>query len=110
MANKAAALGPNDSDAQLSTAITYGKMLAVQGKKEQVDATPRIKAAADLAIKLDPRNDSAWHVLGRWHQSLANVSGVKRALGEILYGKLPAAPTRSPSTVLKKPSRSIPAA
>lgn len=86
---KAAALGPKDSDAQLSTAITYGKMLPYQGKKEQVEASPRIKAAADRAIKLDPRNDTAWHVLGRWHQALANVSGVKRAVGGVLYGKLP---------------------
>ena len=86
---KAAALAPNDSDAQLSPAITYGKMLPYQGKKEQVEAAPRIKAAVDRALKLDPRNDSAWHVLGRWHQGLANVSGLKRTFGEIVYGKLP---------------------
>lgn len=86
---KAAKLGPKNSDAQLATAITYGKLLPYQGKKEQVAASPRIKASADRAIKLDPRNDSAWHVLGRWHQSLANVSGAKRALGGALYGKLP---------------------
>ena len=86
---KAATLAPNDSEAQLSLAITYGKMLPYQGKKEQVEATPRIKAAADRALKLDPRNDSAWHVLGRWHQGLANVSGLKRTFGEMVYGKLP---------------------
>jgi len=86
---KAAALGPNDSAAQLSPAITYGKMLPFLGKKAQVDAAPRIKLAVDKAIRLDPRNDSAWHVLGRWHQGLANVSGLKRALGGILYGSLP---------------------
>lgn len=86
---KAAAAGPNDSEAQLSPAITYGKMLPYQGKKEQVEASPRIKAAADRAIKLDPRNDNAWHILGRWHQTLANVGGVKRAVGGMLFGKLP---------------------
>jgi len=86
---RAAALAPNDSDAQLSPAITYGKMLPLQGSKEQVDASPRIKAATDRAIRLDPRNDVAWHVLGRWHQALANVSGLKRALGGLIYGKLP---------------------
>ncbi|MEO7101595.1 MAG: hypothetical protein ABI162_19755 [Luteolibacter sp.] len=86
---KSVALAPNDSDAQLSPAITYGKMLPFEGKKEQVAASPLIKAAADRAIKLNPRNDNAWHVLGRWHQSLANVTGLKRALGEMLYGKLP---------------------
>jgi tetratricopeptide (TPR) repeat protein len=86
---KAAALAPDDSEAQLSPAITYGKMMPHMEKKDQVAASPKIKAAADRAIKLDPRNDSAWHVLGRWHQSLANVTGVKRAVGEMLYGKLP---------------------
>lgn len=86
---RAAALAPNDSEAQLSPAITYGKMLPLQGSKEQVDASPRIKEGADKAIRLDPRNDVAWHVLGRWHQALANVGGVKRALGGLIYGKLP---------------------
>ena len=86
---RAAALALNDSEAQLSPAITYGKMLPLQGSKEQVDASPRIKAGADKAIKLDPRNDVAWHVLGRWHQALANVGGVKRVLGGLIYGKLP---------------------
>lgn len=86
---RAAALAPNDSEAQLSPAITYGKMLPLQGSKEQVDASPRIKAGADKAIRLDPRNDVAWHVLGRWHQALANIGGLKRALGGLIYGKLP---------------------
>ncbi|MBC8127628.1 MAG: hypothetical protein H8M99_10865 [Gloeobacteraceae cyanobacterium ES-bin-144] len=87
--NAAAALAPGNAEAQLSPAITYGKMLPFQGKKEQIDAAPRIKVAVDRALKLDPRNDSAWHVLGRWHQSLADVSGAKRTFGEIIYGSMP---------------------
>jgi tetratricopeptide (TPR) repeat protein len=86
---KAAALAPKNSEAQLSEAITYGKMVPFEGKKEQVAATPRIKAAADRALRLDSQNDNAWHVLGRWNETLADVSGVKRALGGMLYGKLP---------------------
>ena len=86
---RAAALAPNDSDAQLSSAITYGKMLPHSGKKEQVTASPLIKKSADRAIRLNAQNDNAWHVLGRWHQTLANVSGVKRAVGGMLYGDLP---------------------
>ena len=88
-AKRAAALAPDNSDAQLSPAISYGKMLPFEGKSEQVAASPLIKAAADRAIRLDPSNDTAWHVLGRWHQSLANISGTRRAIGEVLYGKLP---------------------
>ncbi len=88
-AQRAAALGPASSDAQLSPAITYGKMLSIQGKKEQVEASSRIKVSAEKSIRLNPQNDLAWHILGRWHQVLANIGAVKRTLGSLIYGQLP---------------------
>lgn len=89
-AQRAAVLAPEDSEAQLSSAISLGKMLPYQSSREQVDASPRIKAAVDKAIELNPNNDIAWHVLGRWHQGLADVSKLKRKVGSLLYGELPA--------------------
>jgi tetratricopeptide (TPR) repeat protein len=88
-AQRAAALAPNDSEAQLSPAISYGKLVPLQGIKEQTEAARRIKEAADKAIRLNPRNDLAWDVLGRWNKVLADVNGIKRALGSLLYGELP---------------------
>jgi tetratricopeptide (TPR) repeat protein len=88
-AQRAAALAPNDSEAQLSPAISYGKMVPLQGMKEQIESARRIKAAVDKAIKLDPHNDLAWDVLGRWNKVLADVNGLKRAIGSLLYGELP---------------------
>mgnify|MGYP000119331466 CR=1 FL=1 len=86
---RSAALAPNDGEAQLCQAITYGKMLPFEKKQAQAEAVPLIRKAVDKAIRLDPRNDTAWHVLGRWHQSLANISGVRRTVGGVLYGTLP---------------------
>ena len=88
-AQRAAALAPNDSEAQLSPAISYGKLVPLQGIKEQMEAARRIKEAADKAIRLNPHNDLAWDVLGRWNKVLADVNGIKRALGSLLYGQLP---------------------
>ena len=88
---RAAVLAPNDPEAQLSVAISYGKVLPLQSKREQMDNSRLIKAAAEKVIELDPRNDLGWHVLGRWHLIMADFSGLKRALAEIIYGKLPAA-------------------
>jgi tetratricopeptide (TPR) repeat protein len=88
-AQRAAALAPNDSEAQLSIAISYGKMLPLMGTKDQIEASRQIKRTVDKAIKLDPRNDLAWHVLGRWHRVLSDVNTLKRALGSLIYGKLP---------------------
>lgn len=88
-AEKAASIAPNDPEANLSIAISHGKILPLEGSRGQVEGSRHIKSAVDKALSLDPRNDLAWHVLGRWHQVLADVGGVKRALAPIIFGKLP---------------------
>jgi tetratricopeptide (TPR) repeat protein len=88
-ATRAATLAPNNAEAQLSPAISYGKMLPFMGARDQVNAAPRIKASVDRALELDPSNDNAWHILGRWNRVLADVNAVKRALAKALYGGLP---------------------
>ena len=93
-AQRAATLAPNDSEAQLSIAISYGKMLPLMGTKDQMEASRRIKETVDKAIKLDPRNDLAWHVLGRWHRVLSDVNMLKRGLASVVYGKLPQTTTQ----------------
>jgi tetratricopeptide (TPR) repeat protein len=86
---RAAACGPKDCDAQLATAITLGKMLPFMPVKEQVSASPRIKESVDKALAIDPRNDNAWHILGRWNRVLAEISSAKRFLAGMIYGQLP---------------------
>ena len=90
-AERAAALAPNDSEAQLSVAITHGKMIPFLGSKEQMQGSRKVKEGAERAIKLDPRNDLAWHTLGRWHLVMAEVGALKRTLAQMVYGKMPTA-------------------
>src|SRR6266480_3440327 len=78
-ASRAATLAPNNAEAQLSPAISLGKMLPFMSSKDQIKASPRIKAVVDRTLLLDPTNDNAWHILGRWNRVLANTSVVKRA-------------------------------
>ncbi len=101
-AEKAAALAPNDPEAQLAVGITYGKMLPYLPTKEQVDATPRIKASVDRTLALNPRSDTAWHILGRWNRVLADVNSVKRALAGMVYGKLPKGSNEDAARCLEK--------
>lgn len=88
---RAVKLAPNDAEAQLAVAITYGKILPFFGNKEKAESSRLIKAAAEKVVRLDPKNDLGWHVLGRWHLVLSEVSGVKRAIAQVVYGKLPPA-------------------
>jgi len=88
-AKRAVTLAPDDPDAQLAVAISYGKMQPFESIREKLDAARIIKDAADRVIKLDPRNDLGWHILGRWHMAFADVNPAKRALALMTYGKLP---------------------
>lgn len=90
-AERAVAAAPAECDPHLSVAICLGKLTPLLGAREKVEASRKIKTSADKALKLDPKNDYAWHLLGRWHQSLANIGGATRALARVIYGGLPAA-------------------
>ena len=90
-AERAVAAAPRDCDSHLALAICLGKLTPYIGAKEKIEASRRIKTAADRAVALDSRNDYAWHLLGRWHQSLANIGGTTRMLAGAIYGGLPAA-------------------
>jgi tetratricopeptide (TPR) repeat protein len=85
-ANRAAALGPNDPEAQLAVAISYGLLQPLEGNREKIEASRVVKAAADKTIRLDPNNDLGWHVLGRWHKELADISAFKRTMAQAIYG------------------------
>jgi tetratricopeptide (TPR) repeat protein len=101
-AQRAAEIAPKNSEAQLSPAISYGKMLPYMKTKDQVDATPKIKTAVDRALALDPNNDTAWHILGRWNRVLADVNSIKRVLAKAIYGDLPATTNEEAERCLKK--------
>lgn len=88
---RAVVVAPNDPEAQLALAISYGKVLPFLSSKDQVARSPLIKTAADKVIALDPRNDLGWQMLGRWYFNVAEVGAVKRALARLAYGKLPMA-------------------
>ncbi len=90
-AERAVAADPKDAEAHLSVAICLGRLTPFLGARESVETSRKIKLAADQAVKLDPKNDLAWQILGRWHQALANIGVTTRTLAKIIYGGLPAA-------------------
>jgi tetratricopeptide (TPR) repeat protein len=84
-AQEAVKRAPDDAEARISVALSLGKMAPFMELKEQADASAGIKAAADKAIEIDPHQDLAWHIVGRWHRVLAGLTGLKRLLASALY-------------------------
>jgi len=88
-AKKAVRANPNDTWGHFFLSASQGKYVLTQGKKEQVNAAKTIKAEIEKAIELDPNNDLAYHAMGIWHRTMAEIGGAKRLLGGMLYGSLP---------------------
>ncbi len=57
--------------------------------KEKVAASRSIKKYAELALKYDPKNAGAWHVLGRWNYGVATLNLAERTAAKALFGGLP---------------------
>lgn len=99
---RAVALAPNECDPHLSVAICWGKLSPFLGNQEKVAASRKIKDAATRAVKLNPKNDYAWHLLGRWHQALANMGAATRTVAKLIYGALPPASNDDAVACFKK--------
>ena len=56
-----------------------------------INSAKEIKKYVDAAIKNDPKNYKAWHVLGRWHYELSNLNALERTAVKIFFGGLPEA-------------------
>jgi tetratricopeptide (TPR) repeat protein len=88
-ARKAARANPNDTWGHFFVSAAQGKFVLTKGKKEQVNASKTIKAEIEKAIELDPNNDLAYHALGIWHRTMAEIGGAQRFLGGMIYGSIP---------------------
>ncbi len=84
-------LNPANSDANFVMAIAMGRMALVTGGREKIEAVNDIKKYSELSIKYNPSNYKPYHVLGRWHYEVSNLSGLERAAAKLFYGGLPPA-------------------
>ncbi|WP_243838720.1 hypothetical protein [Prosthecobacter fusiformis] len=101
-AQRAVKAAPNNADGHLAIAIVYGKMTPLMGNREKIEASKKIKEAAEKATKLNPGDDYAWHLLGRWHQALAGMNNITRGIARLVYGELPTASNEEAVTCLKR--------
>jgi tetratricopeptide (TPR) repeat protein len=88
-AQRAVKCDPGNSNARLSLAICYGKAAFLESARRRIEMSRLIHDEAEAALRLDPKSDYAWHVLGRWNYELANFNAALRFLAETIYGKFP---------------------
>lgn len=89
IAERALAVDSTDSQSNFVMAVAMGRKALVSGARDRVAASRDIKKYADRALEIDSTNSGAWHVLGRWHLKVANLSWVERLAANTLFGGVP---------------------
>lgn len=88
-AQRALNLSPGMADAHLAVAICYGRLLDLVPVRTRVEYSRLVKQETEQALKLDPKSDYAWHMLGRWNKAVATMGGFYKGIVTIVYGGLP---------------------
>ena len=88
-AQKALNKNAQNDEANVSMAMYLGKTSLTKSGKEKIKSVKQIKSHIELALKTNPNNYLAWHILGRLNYEISNVSGIEKAAAKIFYESLP---------------------
>jgi tetratricopeptide (TPR) repeat protein len=105
---RAVEIDPNNAHAHLSLSISYGKLTDFTDNKTKIEYSKLIRDEALKAIELNPNEDFAYHVLGRWHFGIANINPVLKLLTKMVYGSLPKASNQEAVQYLRKATEIAP--
>jgi tetratricopeptide (TPR) repeat protein len=90
-ARQAETLMPENAKAHLALAVAYGRMTDFEDNRTKVEYSRYVKAEADKTLELDPKEDFAYHVLGRWNYAVATLNPVLKLIAKFVYGGMPEA-------------------
>ncbi len=90
-ASNALHVNPNSTDANFAMSLALGRVSLISGTKERVMLARDVKYYAENAIRLDPTNFRAYHILGRWNYDVSNLNLAEKSFARLFYGKLPEA-------------------
>jgi tetratricopeptide (TPR) repeat protein len=99
---RAVATNPEHGKSLLSVAICYGRLIRFQDTRTKVEYSRFVKEYADRALKIDPTDSYAWHVLGAWNYELAQMGAFSRAFVKVVYGGMPAASNEEAERLFRK--------
>ena len=107
-AKRAVELAPDNAKAHLCLAIAYGRMTDFTSNRVKIEYSKFIRDETLKSLALDPTDEYAWHVIGRWHAGIAGLNPVLKFFAKIVYGGLPEASYEEAAGYLKKATELAP--
>ena len=91
IAKKAVELNSDHEEGHLRWAVAAGRLALFKGGDEKIKLSREVQEQAEAVLDIDPDHAAAHFILGRWHETLANLGWLKRTLAKMIYGALPEA-------------------
>lgn len=101
-AKRCVELAPEVAGGHQYYAILIGRIGEIEGTKQKIKNSYAVKEHTLKAISLDPDNDSNYHVMGRWHFALADLSWIERQVASVIYATPPKASFEEAAQFFKK--------
>lgn len=89
LSKKAIALNEKIADSHYAYAMALGRINENASSKQKIANAKLIKTEADKAIALNPKHAGAYHILGRWHRTVAGFSSVEKMMINSFFGGVP---------------------
>ena len=80
---------PNSDEAFVVMGIAMGRMALTKSGKEKIATVKEIKHFAEMALKINPNNFKAWHIIGKWNYEVSSLTVLEKAATKVFYGGLP---------------------
>ena len=90
-AQRALKADTNNPIAHLCVAVGYVKNFPYADNETKMKWSKAIKLACETAIKLDPKQDIGYYLLGRWNYNIASLNFIYKGLARLIYGGFPPA-------------------
>lgn len=91
-----------NSDAHCWKAISVGYVSMYEGVRSKVKMANVVKSELDEAIRLNPRNDVAYSILGTFYRAVGNISWIEKQFANLLLGGIPPGGFEEGEQALKK--------
>jgi len=89
LAKKAIKLNETSADAHYVYAMALGRINENASSKQKIANAKLIKGQVDRAIALNPKLAGAYHILGRWHRTVAGFGAIEKAMINSFFGGVP---------------------
>jgi tetratricopeptide (TPR) repeat protein len=89
LAKKALKIKEASPDAHYAYAMALGRINENASSKQKIANAKLIKSEVDRAIALNPKLAGAYHILGRWHRTIAGFNSFEKVMINSFFGGVP---------------------